>query len=136
MAPAEVENVLLQHPGILDAAVTGVDRQDGAGEVPRAYVVRSREPGTPRPTAEEVYKFARERLASYKALDGGVIFVEEIPRTASGKIQRFKLSQMNCYREMVASLLSRFEGEGTPARALPTSADVPVGMPPGGRVTV
>ncbi|KAJ5719382.1 hypothetical protein N7493_007837 [Penicillium malachiteum] len=136
VAPAEVENVLLQHPGIVDAAVTGIDRKDGGGEVPRAFIVRSRDPTVKRPTAEEVYKFTRERLASYKALDGGVIFVEEIPRTASGKIQRFKLSQMNSYREMVASLLSRFEGEGTPARSLPTSADVPVGMPPEGRVTV
>ncbi|KAJ5107110.1 hypothetical protein N7456_003785 [Penicillium angulare] len=134
VAPAEVETVLLQHPGITDAAVTGVNLR--GGEVPRAFVVRSRDPSVNRLTAAEVYKFARERLASYKALDGGVIFVEEIPRTASGKIQRFKLSQMNHYREMVASLLSRFEGEGTPARALPTSADVPVGMAPEGRVTV
>ncbi|KAJ6005950.1 hypothetical protein N7451_003894 [Penicillium sp. IBT 35674x] len=135
VAPAEVETVLLQHPGITDAAVTGVNLPDGSGEVPRAFVVRSRDPAVKRLTAKEVYNFARDKLASYKALDGGVIFVEEIPRTASGKIQRFKLSQMNTYRQMIANLLSRFEGNSA-ARALPTSADVPVGMAPDGRVTV
>lgn len=64
-------------------------------------------------TAEQVYTFARNQLASYKALDGGVIFVEEIPRTASGKIQRFKLSQMNSYRLMMESFLRGFEGAGS-----------------------
>lgn len=118
---------MLQHPGIADVAVTGVNLKDGSTEVPRAFVVRSRDPSVSRLTAEEVYNFARQHLASYKSLDGGVVFVEEIPRTASGKIQRFKLSQMNDYREMVASLLQRFEGEGIAAvgPALPSSADVP-----------
>lgn len=129
--------------------------KDGTGEAPRAFVVRARDSHSPgavsRVTAEEVYKFARQRLASYKALDGGVVFVEEIPRTASGKIQRFKLSQMNSYREMVASLLSGFESSKTTAaaaavvsvpagrRALPSTADIsPVGVAPApeGRVTV
>lgn len=142
MAPAEIEAVLLQHPAICDAAVTGVNLKDGTGEAPRAFVVRARDSSVSRVTAEEVYKFARQRLASYKSLDGGVVFVEEIPRTASGKIQRFKLSQMNSYREMVASLLSGFEGSNAVApagRALPSSADVPpVGVAPApeGRVTV
>lgn len=61
-------------------------------------------------TAEEAYSFTRPQLVSYKALDGGILFVEEIPRTASGKIQRFKLAQMNTYREIVSSLLTRFQG--------------------------
>lgn len=142
MPPAEIEAVLLQHPAISDCAVTGVNLKDGTGEVPRAFVVHSRE-ASARVTAEEVYKFARQRLASYKSLDGGVVFVEEIPRTASGKIQRFKLSQMNSYREMVASLLSGFDANtNTPAPAgpgLPSNADLPpvgVSPVPEGRVTV
>jgi acyl-coenzyme A synthetase/AMP-(fatty) acid ligase len=102
--------VLLQHPGIEDAAVTGVTSRDGSTEVPRAFIVRAKGPAGSRLTAEEVYLFSRRRLASYKALDGGIIFVEEIPRTASGKIQRFKLTQMNTYREIVSSLLARFKG--------------------------
>ncbi|KAJ5121481.1 uncharacterized protein N7515_009442 [Penicillium bovifimosum] len=116
VAPAELESVLLQLPGISDAAVIGVNK-DGMGEVPRAFVVRSRDPAVSRLSAEQVYNYARQHLASYKALDGGVVFVEEIPRTASGKIQRFRLSQMNSYREMVASLLARFEGDSAAAAA-------------------
>ncbi|KAJ5782459.1 hypothetical protein N7457_004233 [Penicillium paradoxum] len=136
VAPAEIENILLQHPGIADAAVIGVNKE-GMGEVPRAFVVRSRDPAMAQLTGEQVYNFARQQLARYKSLDGGVVFVEEIPRTASGKIQRFRLSQMNSYREMVASLLSRFESEGAAVaaarRGLP-GGEISVGVVPEGRV--
>lgn len=126
VAPAEVESVLLKHPGIDDAAVTGVTSKDGSTEVPRAFVVRSKTFSGTRLTAEEVYLFCRRQLASYKALDGGIIFVEEIPRTASGKIQRFKLTQMNTYREIVSSLLARFRGASMQS----------VGIMHGGRISV
>lgn len=78
--------------------------QAGHNEVPRAFVVPTLGLSRNKLTADEVYKFARGQLSSYKALDGGVSFVAEIPRTPSGKIQRFKLVQMNSYREMLAKL--------------------------------
>ncbi|KAL4887424.1 hypothetical protein BJY04DRAFT_175884 [Aspergillus karnatakaensis] len=126
VAPAELESILLKHPGIEDAAVTGVTSKDGSTEVPRAFVVRSKTMAGSRLTSEEVYTFCRRQLASYKALDGGIVFVEEIPRTASGKIQRFKLTQMNSYREIVSSLLARFRGATLQS----------VGIMHGGRITV
>ncbi|PYH98774.1 adenylate-forming enzyme AfeA [Aspergillus ellipticus CBS 707.79] len=105
VAPAEIENVLLTHPDIKDAAVLGVQSSDKTTEVPRAYVVRSS--STTKITTDEIYGFAQSQLAGYKALDGGVVFVNDIPRTASGKIQRAKLGQMNAQREKIAQILSR-----------------------------
>ncbi|KAL5339936.1 hypothetical protein BJX70DRAFT_362323 [Aspergillus crustosus] len=87
VAPPELEAVLLSHPGIVDAAVIGVQTFEGDEELPRAYVVRR--PGTGTGTAlteEEVKDYLGGRLAKYKALTGGVRFVEAIPKNASGKI--------------------------------------------------
>ncbi|PYH44901.1 adenylate-forming enzyme AfeA [Aspergillus saccharolyticus JOP 1030-1] len=108
VAPAEIEEVLAQHPEVQDVAVLGVQASDGSRtEVPRAFVVRAEK--TPASSAQvteaELYRFVAERLARYKALDGGVVFVSQIPRTATGKIQRAKLGQMNAQREKVAKIL-------------------------------
>ncbi|KAF9419160.1 hypothetical protein HW555_004245 [Spodoptera exigua] len=92
--PAELEAVLLQHEGIRDAAVIGLEDKD-AGELPLAFVVRL--PGS-NVTEKEVKDFVAERLSNPKHLRGGVRFVEEIPKTPSGKVMRTKLRKMlkNC----------------------------------------
>lgn len=81
--PAEVEAVLLSHPGVAEAGVYGID-DERWGRVPAAKVV-------PRPgaaiTAGELAAFCRERLATYKA-PASIQFVEALPRTAAGKLQR------------------------------------------------
>ena len=65
--------------------------EDGTTEAPKAYVVRRDVEGKEELRAEQVYEYAKERLASFKKLDGGVVFVDSVPRTSSGKTQRFKL---------------------------------------------
>jgi benzoate-CoA ligase family protein len=86
LAPADVEGCLLQHPAVAEVAVVGV--QDGAGLVkPLAYVVpRSRHAGL----EDELRTFARERLEAYKH-PREVIFVDELPRTHLGKVDRGRL---------------------------------------------
>jgi benzoate-CoA ligase len=89
VSPGEVENVLLGHTVVAEAAVVG--RIDAMGLVhPAAYIVLR--PGTePGPRlGREIQQWVRGRLVSYKCPQE-VHFVEELPKTATGKIQRFRL---------------------------------------------
>lgn len=87
ISPAEIEAVLVANSQILDAAVIGVPDPNLPGnEIPRAFVVRKAE-GSPI-TAEQVKALVAGQLSSYKQLKGGVDFVLEIPRNASGKVLR------------------------------------------------
>ena len=79
--PAEVENVLAAHPGVLEAAVVGVP-DERMGSVGRAYVVTR--PGAS-VDAAELTAWCRERLANFK-VPRQVVTVEEFPRNAAGKI--------------------------------------------------
>lgn len=77
----------MSHPDIIDAAVIGVrfSRDNSESEYPRAYIVRRPE-ATHILNEEEVQKYVSERLARYKELVGGVVFLDEIPKSPSGKI--------------------------------------------------
>jgi long-chain acyl-CoA synthetase len=85
--PIEVEEVLSQHPAVVEAAVIGVPDARW-GEVVAALVVR--QPGVPEVDADELVAFARGRLAGYK-LPRRVEFVEELPRTPTGKVLKREL---------------------------------------------
>jgi len=99
----ELEGVLLGHPDIVDAAVIGVpDPVREGSELPRAYLVL-RPGSTNRLAAAEIHKYMRERLASYKMLEGGIVFVEAIPKNASGKILKRMLREQ-AKKEMNAKL--------------------------------
>ncbi|MFR0353295.1 4-coumarate--CoA ligase family protein [Streptomyces sediminimaris] len=87
VAPAELEALLLTHPGIADAAVIGVYNED-RNEVPHAYVVR--QPNAGGLSEGEVMMYVAERVAPYKRVRQ-VTFIDGIPRAASGKILRREL---------------------------------------------
>ncbi|OCA81623.1 AMP-dependent synthetase [Bacillus sp. FJAT-27225] len=82
----EVEGALYEHPAVLEAAVVAVPHEKW-GETPHAFVV-VREGQLV--TDAEIISFSREKLAHFKAITG-VTFVEELPKTASGKIQKVHL---------------------------------------------
>jgi acyl-CoA synthetase (AMP-forming)/AMP-acid ligase II len=97
VAPPELEGVLLSHPQIIDAAVIGVKGMPGQGaevECPRAYVVRRPGEAGKKLREEEVKQWCGTRLAKYKELTGGVVFVDAIPKNASGKILKRILRDM------------------------------------------
>jgi HIP---CoA ligase len=84
--PAEIEGVMLTHPGVAQVAVVGMP-DDRLGEVGQAYVVRR--------AGEAVddvglIAWCREHMANYK-VPREVLFVDDLPQTASGKVQRFRL---------------------------------------------
>jgi benzoate-CoA ligase len=86
VSPFEVEACLATHEAILEAAVIGVPDQDGLVK-PKAYVVLK--PGK-QASAEDLQAHVKARLAPYK-YPRWIAFVPELPKTATGKIQRFKL---------------------------------------------
>jgi benzoate-CoA ligase len=88
VSPFEVEATLVQHPAVLEAAVIGVEDAEGLTKT-KAFVVLK--PGGE--ATEDVLKaFVKERLAPYK-YPRVIAFVDELPKTATGKIQRFKLRE-------------------------------------------
>ncbi len=89
VAPAELEALLLTHPGVADAAVVGAYNDDG-NEVPHAFVVR--QPTAPGLQEGEIMMYVAERVAPYKRVRQ-VTFVDAVPRAASGKILRRQLRE-------------------------------------------
>jgi benzoate-CoA ligase len=89
VSPFEVEATLSQHPAILEAAVIGVIDDEGLTKT-KAYVVLK--PGHDVSEAE-LKAFVKERLAAYK-YPRTIEFMAELPKTATGKIQRFKLREL------------------------------------------
>jgi fatty-acyl-CoA synthase len=86
ISSVEVEGVLLRHPAVAEVAIVGLPH-DKWGESPHAFVVlRDGEQAS----EEEIIAFARDRLAHFKA-PHAVSFVTELPKTATGKIQKFVL---------------------------------------------
>ena len=88
ISSVEVEGTLLRHPAVQEAAIVGLPHQKW-GEAPQAFIVLRE--GTSA-TEEELITFTRDRLAHFKA-PHGVTFVDELPKTATGKIQKFVLRE-------------------------------------------
>jgi len=84
--PIELEELLYEHPKVLEAAVIGVP-DDKMGEIPKAYITLK--PGE-RADEEEIMAYVKERLAKYKKLRA-VAFLDELPKGPTGKILRREL---------------------------------------------
>jgi benzoate-CoA ligase len=88
VSPFEVESTLMQHPSVLEAAVIGKQDADGLTKT-KAYVVTKTGQTV---SSDELKAFVKERLAAYK-YPRFIEFVDELPKTATGKIQRFRLRE-------------------------------------------
>ena len=89
VSPFEVESALAAHDRVLEAAVVGHPDDEGLIK-PRAFVVLKDKADAGPHLVDELKAFVKERLAPYK-YPRWIVFVDELPKTATGKIQRFKL---------------------------------------------
>ncbi|MCB1622503.1 MAG: benzoate-CoA ligase family protein [Thiothrix sp.] len=92
VSPFEVEATLIQHPAVLEAAVIGKQDADGLVKTKAFIVLKEVDKADPDALREELKTFVKERLAPYK-YPRFMEFVDELPKTATGKIQRFRLRQ-------------------------------------------
>jgi benzoate-CoA ligase len=89
VSPVEVESILFQHAAVLDAAVVGEKDRDGMIK-PKAYVVLRQGYSGDELMERELKTFVKDKIAPYKH-PRCISFVSELPKTATGKTQRFKL---------------------------------------------
>jgi len=91
LSPAEVESALLAHPTVLEAAVIARDDEAGLAK-PAAYVVLKQEFAPNETLARELQDFVAECIGGYKR-PRWIEFLQDLPKTATGKLQRFKLRE-------------------------------------------
>jgi benzoate-CoA ligase len=99
LSPAEVESALIAHPAVREAAVIAHNDEAGLAK-PAAYVVLKTEFTPNENLARELQDFVAERIGGYKR-PRWVEFLQELPKTATGKLQRFKLRE--CQLRQIAS---------------------------------
>ncbi len=91
VSPVEVENAILSHPAVAETGVIGAADTDEL-EKPMAYVVlKEGYEGSPELT-KEIQDLVRGKLAHYKT-PRWIHYIKELPRTATGKVQRYKLRE-------------------------------------------
>jgi benzoate-CoA ligase family protein len=89
VSPVEIENQLLEHPHVQEAAVVGRKDKDGLTKTVACVVLRDGKPGNPE-VAAELQQFVLDRLPVFKR-PHQIEFFLELPKTATGKLQRYKL---------------------------------------------
>ena len=90
--PTDVEGLLQGHPAVLESGVIGVNDADGLTK-PRAYVVLKDSRQASQELVRELQTFIKKSAAPHK-YPRSILFIKELPKTATGKIQRYKLRQM------------------------------------------
>lgn len=98
VSPVEIENRLLEHPQVLEAAVVGRKDEDGLLKTVACIVLRDGNPGNS-DVASELQRFVLARLPVFKR-PHRIEFLQELPKTATGKLQRYKLREEMRLREI------------------------------------
>ncbi|MCL4126105.1 UNVERIFIED_CONTAM: hypothetical protein GTU68_061632 [Idotea baltica] len=89
VSPSELEEAIQKHPGVADVGVVGVPHPR-YGEVPAAFVIKA----DPDLKESSLHKLMEEHFTKHKQLDGGITFVDELPKNQMGKLMRRVLKAM------------------------------------------
>lgn len=95
----------MDHPLVNDVAVIGVQDLVQHTEVPRAYIVHAKKGGGSDEDAQEIIEWVAGKVANHKRLRGGVRFIDEIPKSAAGKILRRILTEKAKQEETIKAKL-------------------------------
>ena len=91
MSPVDVETVLVEHPAVLECGVVGATDADGLIK-PMAFVALKTGLEGSTELEREMQQFVKSRIAGYK-VPRRIVFLSELPKTATGKVQRFRLRE-------------------------------------------
>ena len=122
----EIENVLIAHASVSECAVVGVP-DEARGQIVKAFVVPAAGVGGTDTLARELQDFVKAELAPYK-YPRAIEFVAELPRTLTGKLQRYRLRAGEALSSVSASKVQGAEGPG-PATTGTVSTHEPAGWP-------
>lgn len=96
VAPSELENIIIRHPLVREAAVVATWSEREATELPLAFVVLDRVVGDKarlREVREDIGAFVASRVSSYKRLRGGVVVLDALPKNTTGKVLKKELKE-------------------------------------------
>lgn len=92
VSPSELEDLLQQHPLVKDVGVVGVP-DELAGQVPRAYIVTEGLPDKEK-AERDISSYIESQVSKHKKLTGGIVFIEEVPRSNTGHLLRRELKKL------------------------------------------
>lgn len=93
VAPAELEGMLLEHESVADVCVVAMDLEEQATQVPMACIVLQQDRSGKVASSQEIKQWFDAKVSNAKRLRGGLVIVDEIPRSAAGKILRRMMKQ-------------------------------------------
>lgn len=94
VSPVELEEILVHHPAVEEVAVCGIWSEEASSDLVRAYVMPKKGVEAGPSAAKSIVQFLNSQVSGYKQLRGGVVFVDELPKSPTGKVLKRMLKDV------------------------------------------